>query len=81
MFDPGGHTSHLGDYSFLEGRRALLRRGVTLDAAMVSEAGAFVVVGGLKHVFFKRSTSDLVCRTLFLRQIVTFTKLESNWTG
>ena len=34
-----------------------------LDAAMVSEAGAFLVVEGPKHIFSKRRPSDLVCRT------------------
>ena len=43
MCDPSGYSSRLRDGPFLGGRRALLRGGVRLDAAMVPEAGAFLL--------------------------------------
>ena len=49
----------------LSGRvaRVALREGCRLDAAMVSEAGAFLVGGGLEHDFPKKRPSDSSCST------------------
>ena len=43
--------------------RVALRGVVRLDAAIVSEAGAFLVDGGLVYIFPKRRPSDSSCRT------------------
>ena len=45
VFDPGGCTDRLRACPFLGGRRALLRGRFVWDAAMVSEAEAFLLVG------------------------------------
>ena len=55
--------------------------GFRLDAATVPKAEAFFIVGELKHNFPKRSKSDLVHRTLLLRQIATPPKPKSNRIG
>ena len=43
VYNPGGCAGHLRGCPFLEGRYALGRGWVRLDAAMVSETGAFLV--------------------------------------
>ena len=51
MFDPGGCSGRLRAYLFLGERHALLRWGFVWDAAMLSEAGAFLLSVGLQHHF------------------------------
>ena len=59
MFDPSGHTGRLRGCPFLGGWHALRIGWARLDAAIVAEAGAFLVNGGAEHHFQKRA-SDLV---------------------
>ena len=51
MFVPGGCSGRQSGCPFLRGRRSLLRGGFLWYAAMVSEAGAFLLGGGLQHHF------------------------------
>ena len=51
MLDPGGCTSRLRGCPFLGGRHALRIGWVRLNAAMVAEAGAFLVHGRVEHYF------------------------------
>ena len=53
MFDLDGCKGYLRDCPFLGGRHELRRGWVRLDAVMVSEAGAFLVGGGLGTSFSK----------------------------
>ena len=62
MFDAGGCLCRLRGCPFLGGRHALLSGWVRLDVAMVSEAGAFLVVGGLEY-HLQEKTSDSLGRT------------------
>ena len=64
VFDPGGCTSQSTCLP-VAGRvaRVALWGGVRLDAAMVSEAGAFLVGSRLVHHFPKRRPSDSLRRT------------------
>ena len=57
--DPGGYSSRLRECPFLGGQRALLRRGGSFRSAMISEARAFLVVGGLENVFFLKTGGSL----------------------
>ena len=63
-FDRGGYLGRLRGCPFLGGQRALPCGEVRLDAGMVSEGEAFLVLGGLEHHFPERITSDLERRTL-----------------
>ena len=63
MFDPGGCEGHLRGCPFLGGRHALCIRWARLDAAMVAEAGAFLVLGGAEHHFQERTSNPLRRRT------------------
>ena len=63
VFDPGGCSGRLRCCPFLSERLALLRRGFVWDATIVSEAGAFLLSEGPRHLFIRR-TSDLVRRKL-----------------
>ena len=49
MFDPGGSTDRQRGCPFLAGRHALGIGWARLGAAMVAEAGAFLVRGGIGH--------------------------------
>ena len=51
MFDPGGCTDRLRGCPFLGGWHALRIGWTHSDAAMVAEAGAFLVQGGVEHHF------------------------------
>ena len=51
VFDPGGCTGRLRACPFLGGRHALLCGRFVWDAAMVSEAGAVLLDGGIQHHF------------------------------
>ena len=62
VFDPDCWPGHLRGCPFLGGRHALLSGYVRLDAAMVTEAEAFLVHGGLEH-HFQLKTSDPLRRT------------------
>ena len=55
VFDPGGCSGRLRGCPFLRGWHVLLRGGFVWDAAMVSEAGAFLLSVGLQHHFQKNS--------------------------
>ena len=54
MFDPGRCSDRLHDRLFREGRRALVCGGFVWGAAMVSEAGAFLLGVRLQHHFQKK---------------------------
>ena len=59
MFDPGGRTGCLRGCPFLGGWYALRSGLARLDAAMVAEAGVFLVHRGLKHHFQERPGDSL----------------------
>ena len=51
VFDPSGCSGRLHACPFLGGRYALPRGGFIWNAEMVSEAGSFLLDGGLQHHF------------------------------
>ena len=64
MFDPGGCTGSLHGCQFLGGRHALFIGWARLDAAVVAEAGAFLVHGGAEHHFQERTSDSYVLRLI-----------------
>ena len=59
MFDSGGCTGRLRGCPFLGGRHALRITWARLNAAMVAEAGAFLVHRGVEHSFQERKSDSL----------------------
>ena len=62
VLDPGGCTGHLRDGLFLGGWHALRIGRARLDAAMIAEARAVLIHGGVEH-HLQEVTRDLLLRT------------------
>ena len=67
VFDPGSCLGRLRGCPFLGGRHVLLSGWVCLDAAMVSQAGAFCGAEEVEHYFNEKTSTSLrrpYCRHL-----------------
>ena len=78
VFDPDGCTGRLRGCPFLGGWFSLLRGGFVWDAAMVSDAGAFLLSIGLQH-HFQEKEMRFGTRRMLLRQIAISLKPKYNW--